>query len=69
MLFAQNIIALPENKIELFENKYSTQDALNPKTFENYDVNKEYRNSYDKRVCRSNVIVDESNENSWHVFP
>ena len=67
--FAQNIIILPENTVDLFENKYPTQDALNPKTFINYDTNKEYIDTYNKRVCRSNVIADESNENSWRVFP
>lgn len=67
--FAQNIIVLPENTVDLFENKYSTQDALNPKTFVNHDVNKEYIDTYNKRVRRSNVIADESNENSWRVFP
>ncbi len=67
--FAQNIIILPENTIDLFENKYSTQDALNPKTFTNYDKNKSYLDEYNKRVRRSNVIADESNENSWRIFP
>ena len=66
--FAQNIIVLPENTVDLFENKYPTQDALNPKTFVNYDANKEYIDTYNKRVRRSNVIADESNENSWRVF-
>lgn len=67
--FAQNIIVLPENTVDLFENKYTSQDALNPKTFVNYDANKEYIDIYNKRVRRSNVIADESNENSWRVFP
>lgn len=67
--FAQNIIILPENTVDLFENKYPTQDALNPKTFVNYDANKEYIDTYNKRVRRSNIIADESNENSWRVFP
>ena len=67
--FAENIITLPQNTIDLFENKYTNQDAINPKTFVNYDVNKEYIDTYNKRVRRSNVIADESNENSWRVFP
>lgn len=67
--FAENIITLPQNTIDLFENKYTSQDALNPKTFVNYDTNKEYIDTYNKRVRRSNVIADESNENSWRVFP
>lgn len=67
--FAENIITLPQNTIDLFENKYTSQDALNPKTFVNYDVNKEYIDTYNKRVRRSNVIADESNENSWRIFP
>ena len=67
--FAENIITLPQNTIDLFENKYPTQDALNPKTFANYDANKEYIDTYNKRVRRSNVIADESNENSWRIFP
>lgn len=67
--FAENIITLPQNTVDLFENKYTSQDALNPKTFVNYDANKEYIDTYDKRVRRSNIIADESNENSWRVFP
>ena len=67
--FAQNIIVLPENTVDLFENKYPNQDSLNPKTFTNYDYNKSYLDEYNKRVRRSNVIADESNENSWRVFP
>ena len=67
--FAENIIPIPQNTVDLFENKYPTQDALNPKTFVNYDANKSYLETYDKRVRRSNVIADESNENSWRIFP
>lgn len=67
--FAQNIIVLPENTIDLFENKYLSQDSSNPKTFVNYSSNKIYLKEYNKRVRRSNVIADESNENSWRVFP
>ena len=67
--FAQNLIVLPENSVDLFENKYPNQDALNPKTFVNYDNNKSYLEEYNKRVRRSNIIADESNENSWRVFP
>ena len=67
--FAQNLIVLPENTVDLFENKYPNQDALNPKTFVNYDNNKSYLEEYNKRVRRSNIIADESNENSWRIFP
>ena len=67
--FAENVIPLPQNTVDLFENKYTSQDALNPKTFVNYNANKEYIDTYNKRVRRSNIIADESNENSWRVFP
>ena len=67
--FAENIIVIPQNTIDLFQNKYPTQDALNPKTFTNYDKNKSYLDEYNKRVHRSNIIADESNENSWRIFP
>lgn len=67
--FAQNIILLPENTVDLFENKYTSQDSLNPKTFVDHSNNISYIEEYNKRVRRSNVIADESNENSWRVFP
>jgi len=67
--FAQNIILLPENTVDLFENKYTSQDNLNPKTFVDHNNNISYIEEYNKRVRRSNVIADESNENSWRVFP
>ena len=66
--FAQNIILLPENTVNLFENKYTSQDNLNPKTFVDHNNNISYIEEYNKRVRRSNVIADESNENSWRVF-
>ena len=67
--FAENVIPLPQNTVDLFENKYTNQDTLNPKTFVNYNYNKIYLNEYNKRVRRSNVIADESDENSWRIFP
>lgn len=66
--FAHNLIVLPINSIDLFENRYPNQDSLNPKTFVNYDENNQYVEEFEKRVRRSNVISSESNENSWRIF-
>lgn len=67
--FVVNIITEPKNSIDLFEEVNGSQDFLNPLTYINYDENREYQNEFNKRIQRSNVIQDESIENSWRFFP
>lgn len=66
--FSNNILVTPNNSIDLFRNKYPNCYELVPKTYDAYD-NKVYITKFDKRVQRSNVISDESLNNSWRTFP
>lgn len=68
-IFGNGCIVEPSDTIDLFKEKYYNQDISNPKTYTNYDKNISYLNVYDKRIYRSNVIQDESNENAWRTFP
>lgn len=66
--FSNNILIAPNNSIDLFRNKYPNCYELVPKTYiANED--KTYITKFDKRVQRSNVISDESLNNSWRNFP
>ena len=67
--FVINTITEPKNSVDLFEEVNGSQDFLNPQTWVNYDKNTEYQNEFNKRIQRSNVIQDESIENSWRFFP
>ena len=68
-IFGNGCIVEPSDTIDLFKEKYYNQDVSNPKTYTNYDKNISYLNVYNKRIYRSNVIQDESNENAWRIFP
>lgn len=68
-IFGNGCIVEPSDTIDLFKEKYYNQDISNPKTYTNYDKNISYLNVYNKRIYRSNVIQDESNENAWRTFP
>lgn len=68
MAFANNILITSNNSIDLFRNKYPNCYELVPKIYSAYD-NKIYITKFDKRVQRSNVISDESLNNSWRTFP
>lgn len=68
-IFGNGCIVEPSDTIDLFKEKYYNQDISNPKTYTNYDKNISYLNVYNKRIYRSNVIQDESNENAWRIFP
>lgn len=68
-VFGNGCIVEPSDTVDLFKEKYYTQDVSNPKTYTNYDKNISYLNTYNKRIYRSNVIQDESNENAWRTFP
>lgn len=68
-VFGNGCIVEPSDTVDLFKEKYYNQDVSNPKTYTNYDKNISYLNVYNKRIYRSNVIQDESNENAWRTFP
>lgn len=68
-IFGNGCIVEPVDTVDLFKEKYYNQDVSNPKTYTNYDKNVSYLNIYNKRIYRSNVIQDESNENAWRTFP
>lgn len=68
-IFGNGCIVEPSDTVDLFKEKYYNQDVSNPKTYTNYDKNISYLNIYNKRIYRSNVIQDESNENAWRTFP
>lgn len=68
-IFGNGCIVEPVDTVDLFKEKYYNQDVSNPKTYTNYDKNVSYLNVYNKRIYRSNVIQDESNENAWRTFP
>lgn len=67
-IFGNGCIVEPSDTVDLFKEKYYNQDVSNPKTYTNYDKNISYLNVYNKRIYRSNVIQDESNENAWRIF-
>jgi len=69
MPFAANSIVTPANSVDLFEELQTNQDKLNPKTYLAKNDNRTYLTQFDKRVRRSNVIADESLNNSWRTFP
>ena len=58
----------PANSIDLFENRQGSADQFNPKTYSNYREDIKYIDVYNKTIRRSNVIQDESRENSWRKF-
>ena len=67
--FAINNIIAPLDSIDLFQELQTNQDKLNPKTYLAQSDSREYISQFDKRIRRSNVIADESLNNSWRIFP
>ena len=61
-------IVTPANSIDLFENRQGSADQFNPKTYSNYREDIKDIDVYNKTIRRSNVIQDESRENSWRKF-
>lgn len=61
-------IVTPANSIDLFENRQGSADQFNPKTYSNYREDIKDIDIYNKTIRRSNVIQDESRENSWRKF-
>lgn len=61
-------IVTPANSIDLFENRQGSSDQFNPKTYTNYREDIKDIDFYGKTIRRSNVIQDESRENSWRKF-
>lgn len=58
----------PANSIDLFENRQGSAEQFNPKTYSNYREDIKDIDVYNKTIRRSNVIQDESRENSWRKF-
>lgn len=58
----------PANSIDLFENRQGSAEQFNPKTYSNYREDIKDIDVYNKTIRRSNVIQDESRENSWQKF-
>lgn len=55
-----------QDYIDLYRYKYPRIGEMYPKKYINYDEN--VKTQFDKTIRRSNVIADESLENSWRVF-
>lgn len=67
--FQTGCIVTPANSIDLFENRQSSSDAFNAKSFTNYREDLVSVENYDKTVRRSSVIQDETRINGWRNFP
>lgn len=68
-LFTKGAMVTPANSIDLFENKQSSSDRFNPKTYTDYRRDLVSIESYNKTLRRSAVIQDESRSNGWRNFP
>lgn len=64
--FENNTVVLPMNTIDLFKERFGSQDSISPITYVNFISG--FVTSFDKRLIRSNPIADESFENSWRIF-
>ena len=64
--FDQNTIVQPMNSVDLFTERFGSQDTSIPITYINHFA--EFINEFNKRLIRSNPIADESFENSWKIF-
>ena len=67
--FQTGCIVTPANSIDLFENRQSSSDIFNPKTFTNYREDLVAVDNYEKTIRRSAVIQDETRTNGWRTFP
>lgn len=65
---ANGLFVEPINSIDLFKNKYTNSDLINPYTFTNYDEDDKYIHSFNKTIRRSDIIQDESFSNAWRKF-
>ena len=61
-----NYIVRPENSHNLFKLRFGSQDDGNPLTYLNENPNNVIE--FNKRIQRSNQILDESFENNWRIF-
>ena len=67
--FQTGCIVTPANSIDLFENRQSSSDAFNSKSYTNYREDLVSVDNYNKTVRRSAVIQDETRVNGWRTFP
>lgn len=66
--FWPGCIVTPANSIDLFENKQSSRDKLDSKTYTNYQEDLVSIDRFDKTIRRSNIIQDETRINGWRTF-
>lgn len=66
--FWPGCIVIPANSVDLFENRQSSRDKLDSKTYTNYQEDLVSVDRFDKTVRRSNVIQDETRINGWRTF-
>lgn len=67
--FQTGCIVTPANSIDLFENRQSSSDTFNSKSYTNYREDLVSIDNYNKTVRRSSVIQDETRINGWRTFP
>ncbi len=67
--FAMGCIVTPANSIDLFENRQSSADKFNSKSYTNYRENLVSIDEFNKTIRRSAVIQDETRINGWRTFP
>lgn len=67
--FQTGCIVTPANSIDLFENRQSSSDIFNTKTFTNYREDLVSVDNFEKTVRRSSIIQDETRANGWRTFP
>ena len=61
-------ILRPINQSDLFELNIANYDTIDKKKYINRNTEVIYINNFDKTIRRSDVISDESFENSWRIF-
>ena len=66
--FSMGIILEAKDVIDIFENNQFEMNEAYPKFEISYYKNAKYKYVFDKTIRRSNVIADESLENSWRKF-
>lgn len=66
--FTLGVILEARDVIDIFENNQFEMNEVYPKFEISYYKNAKYKYIFDKTIRRSNVIADESLENSWRKF-
>lgn len=58
----------PADSIDLFENRQTSMDELNPIALTNYRTDITYTDKFAKTIRRSHQIKDETKNNEWRLF-